>query len=166
MVADKKRKNPFDALLDWMAVLSAVLLLAITLLIAYSVILRYLMISPPIWVLQYTEYGMLWITFLGAAWLLRLNGHIRIDTIISLFPKKVQAVVDIINDVLGCLVTLILVYFGTVYTLELFQRGIFDVKATSVPKYIIFWIIPFGGLTLFLQFSRDIWRKVRRRSAK
>ncbi|MCF8094662.1 MAG: TRAP transporter small permease [Desulfobacteraceae bacterium] len=166
MGVDKQKKNPFDTLLDLMAILAGLLLLAITLLITYSVILRYLMIPPPIWILQYTEYGLLWITFLGAAWLLRLHGHIRIDTILGFFPGKVQSILEIFNDVLGCAVALIISYFGTVFTIDLFERGIMDVKATSTPKFLIFLIIPLGGATLCLQFIRNAWRKVQKKENK
>ena len=57
-------KTPFDRVLDWMAALASILLLSITLIVTYSAILRYLHLTPPIWVLQYTEYGLLWITFM------------------------------------------------------------------------------------------------------
>ena len=148
-----------------MAVLAGILLFAITLIVTYAVVLRDLNIRPPIWVLQYTEYGLLWITFLGAAWLQRLNGHIRIDTIIINLPKKIRSKLEIINNILGCLVTLIVFYFALLHTIDLFQRGILEVKATNVSKYLIFSIIPFGSLVLFLQFVRDTWKKIRQEMA-
>lgn len=159
-------KSPFDVLLDWMAFLAGILLLTITLMVTYAVILRYIKIRPPIWVIQYTEYGLLWITFLGAAWLQRLNGHIRIDTIISNLPEKIQGKLEIINHILGCLVTLIVFYFGLFHTIDLFQRGILEVNTINVPKYIIFSIIPFGSLVLFVQFVRDTWTRIRRELAR
>ena len=154
-------KNPFDRVLDWMAALAGILLLAITLIVTYSVVLRYLHVSPPIWVLQYTEYGLLWITFLGAAWLQRRDGHIRIDSVITHLPAKIRTRLEIFNLVLGCLVTLTVFYFALIHCFELFHREIMEVKATNVPKYFIFWIIPFGSLVLFLQFVRDAWNKFR-----
>jgi TRAP-type C4-dicarboxylate transport system permease small subunit len=153
-------KNLFDMLLDGMAFVAGILLLAITLIVTYAVILRYLQISPPIWVLQYTEYGLLWVTFLGAAWLQRLNGHIRIDTVITNLPEKIRSKLKVINNILGCLVMFIIFYFGALHTLDLFERGILEVKATNVSKYLIFCIIPFGSLVLFLQFVRDTWNSI------
>lgn len=158
--APQENKHLFDVLLDGMAFLAGVLLFAVTMIVTYAVTLRYLQIKPPIWVLQYTEYGLLWITFLGAAWLQRLDGHIRIDTIITNLPAKIQSKLEIINLILGCLVTLVIFYFGLLHTIDLFQRGILEVKATNVPKYLIFCIIPFGSLVLFLQFVRDTWNKL------
>ena len=157
------KRNFFDLILDSMAFLAGIILLAIILIVAYSVSLRYLQFKPPIWVLQYTEYGLLWITFLGAAWLLRIDGHIRIDTLISKLPERIQSKMEIVNDILGCIVTLTIFIFGCLHTLDLFQRGILEVKATNVHKYLIFWIIPFGSLILLLQFIRDTYKKIRQK---
>lgn len=143
-----------------MAVLAGILLFAITLMVTYAVTLRYLHMKPPIWVLQYTEYGLLWVTFLGAAWLQRLNGHIRIDTIINNLPVKIQSKIEIINYLMGCLVMGIVFYFALFHTIDLFQRDIMEVKATIVPKYMIFCIIPFGSLVLLVQFVRDTLNKI------
>jgi len=155
-----EKRNIFDKILDAMAYLAGVVLILITLIVAFSVTIRYLQIRPPIWVLQFTEYGLLWITFLGAAWVLRLDGHIRIDTVISQLPKSVQNGLDVLNSILGCAVTLTIIYFGCLHTADLFQREILEVKAVNVSKYLVFFIIPFGSLLLFLQFLRDTWQKI------
>src|SRR3990170_8735242 len=39
---------------------------------------------------KFTEYALLWFTFLAAAWLLREGGHISIDTVISRLPTKTR----------------------------------------------------------------------------
>lgn len=155
-------KNLFDDLMDWMAFIAGVLLLAIALIVTYAAILRYLQIKPPIWVLQYTEYGLLWTTFLGAAWLQKNNGHICIDTFTNRLPINIRSKLEITNHILGCLVTIIIFYFSLIHTVDLFQRGILEVKATNVPKYLIFCIIPFGSLVLFVQFVRETWQKINR----
>jgi TRAP-type C4-dicarboxylate transport system permease small subunit len=155
-------KHPFDRLLDGMAILAGLMMLAITLMVTYAAVLRYLQTRPPIWVLQFTEYGLLWITFLGAAWLQRQDGHIRIDTVITNLPRKIRSKLGIINSIMGCLVTLIIVYFSSLYTIDLFRRDIMDVSAINVSKYLIFCVIPFGSLVLFLQFVRDTWNKISR----
>lgn len=154
-------KGFFDRVLDCMAALAGILLLATALVVTYSVILRYLHVRPPIWVLQYTEYGLLWITFLGAAWLQRRDGHIRIDSVVTRLPGWIRARLEVFNLLLCCLVALTLFYFSSVHCFDLFHRGIMEVKAVNVPKCLIFWIIPFGSLVLFLQSVRDVRNRFR-----
>jgi len=159
---DKKiSRNFFDLVIESMAFMAGVLLLLVTLFVSYAVVIRYLDFKTPIWVLQFTEYALLWITFLGAAWLLRKGGHIRIDTVISRFVTKRRRRVEIIDDVLGAIASFVIFWFGTLHTIDLYQRGIMDVKGVTVPIFPFFLIIPLGGLTLSIQFGRHFFKKIR-----
>lgn len=164
MNMETDKKHIFDTIINAMAQLAGLLLVLMTLLITYAVVMRYLNLGTPIWVLQYVEYALLWITFLGAAWLLKRGGHIRIDTAISMLPPRFREKMEVVNDLLGCFVTLTVVYYGTKHTIDLYQRGVLEINATNVYKYLIFWIIPFGSLGLFLQFLRSALSKLRTKS--
>jgi len=162
---DRKRGGIFfDRIMDTLAFIAGVMLLLMTLFVCYSIITRYLGFKPPIWILQFTEYALLWITFLGAAWLLKKDGHIRIDTLVSRLNPKSFRKVGIIDDFLGFAVSGIVFWFGTLHTIDLYQRQIMDVKGVSVAKYALFLIIPLGGLTLTIQFGRDFFAKIRTKS--
>jgi TRAP-type C4-dicarboxylate transport system permease small subunit len=150
----------FDKVMDGFAVLAGILLLLVTLFVSYSVTLRYLHLKPPVWILQCTEYALLWMTFLGAAWLLKHGGHIRIDTVVNRLEPKAQKILHIVVTVLGLVVCLVIIWFGTTKTLDLHARGIMDVKGVTLPKYPLFIIIPIGGLMLFLQFGRNLLEHV------
>jgi TRAP-type C4-dicarboxylate transport system permease small subunit len=157
----KMRKNGFDFIIEFLAFLAGIILLAITFAVTVSALVRYLGFRAPIWTLQYTEYGLLWFTFLGAAWLLRKEGHIRIDTVISQLYAPIRRKVEIIDDILGFVVSIIIFWFGTLHTIDLYQREIMEVKGVIVPKFPFFLIIPLGGLTLSIQFVRNFLKKIR-----
>ena len=157
----KMRKNAFDFIIEGLAYLAGIIVLAITLAVTASALVRYLGFRAPIWTLQYTEYGLLWFTFLGAAWLLREEGHIRIDTVITRLHAKTRRKVEIIDDILGFIVSITIFWFGTLHTIDLYQRGIMEVKGVIVPKFPFFLIIPLGGLALSIQFVRNFLRKIR-----
>jgi TRAP-type C4-dicarboxylate transport system permease small subunit len=74
--------------------------------------------------------------------------------------------VDFIDNILGFLVCVIIFWFGTLHTIDLFQRGIMEVKGTIVPKGPLFLIIPLGGLALSIQFGRQFIKKLRSKSDK
>ena len=152
----KIRKTKFDFIIEAMAFMAGVLIFAVTFFVSGSAVIRYLGFRPPMWVLQYTEYALLWFTFLGAAWLLREDGHIRIDTLLSRFRSKTRRKVDTVNNILGLIVSLVIFYFGTLYTIDLVQRGIMEVKGVTVPLAPFFAVIPLGGLTLSIQFVLNI----------
>ena len=148
-------------MIEFLAYLAGIILLAMTFFVTGAALVRYLGFRPPIWTLQFTEYALLWFTFLGAAWLLREGGHIRIDTVISRLYIKNRHKVEIINDVLGFIVCVIVFWFGTQHSIDLYQREIMEVKGTIVPKFPIFIIIPLGGLVLSIQFGRQFFQKIK-----
>ena len=130
--------------------------MAVTIFVSWAVVMRYLNFNPPIWVIQYTEYALLWITFLGAAWLLREKGHIRIDTLVSRIRPRIARWLEVFNDLIGLGISVVIFLVGSTNTWDLYSRGIQDVKAVTLPMYGLFAIIPFGGFLLLLQFLRDL----------
>ena len=157
----KRGRKLFDRIIEFLAFIAGVLLLFVTLFVSYAAVARYLHFRPPVWVLQFTEYALLWIPFLGAAWLLREGGHIKIDTIVSRLRSKGRRKLEIIDNILGFIVSVVIFWFGTLHTIDLYQRGIMDVKGVSVPAFPLFLIIPVGGLTLSIQFAREFYKQLR-----
>lgn len=136
---------------------AGVLLLFMTLSVSYTVITRYLHLNPPVWTIQVSEYILLWITFLAAAWLLRKGGHIRIDAIVGRLSPKTQRILNIIVSILGAVVCAVIAWFGAQNTWDLWQRGILDVKTIDVPKFALFSVIPLGSFLLLIQFIRNVY---------
>ncbi len=48
-------------------------------------------------------------------------------------------------------------WYGAAVTWDHFQRGVTEVQAVDVPKFLILMIIPFGFLTLGVQFARNLF---------
>ena len=71
----------FDRLIDFMALVAGVILVFITAAVCYTIGMRYLFTQTTIWIMQTTEYALLWIVFLATTWLLREEGHITTDLI-------------------------------------------------------------------------------------
>ena len=69
-----------------------------------------------------------------------------------------------VNDFLGLGVSLVLFLMGTLNTIDLYQRNIMEFNAVILPKYFVFWVIPFGGLLLVAQFLRAIVHRIQRKS--
>ncbi len=157
----KIRKKGFDFILEFLAFLAGIIIFAIAVIVTCTAVWRYAGFRPPAWTFQFTEYALLWFTFLGAAWLLREGGHIRIDTLISRLSQNRLRKVEIIDDILGFIVSAIIFWFGTLHSIDLYQRGIMEVKGTTVAKFPLFVIIPLGGLALSIQFGRQLFIKIK-----
>jgi len=144
----------FDRILDILVFLACVLLMSAVALVASDVVSRYFFHRPIIWSVEITEYSLLYITFLGTAWLLREEGHVKVDVVLNELNPKNQNLVNIITSILGAMVCLVIAWYGAEITLDHFQRGIPAIEILHTPYFIILGIIPVGSFLLFIQFLR------------
>ena len=138
------------------AVVAGALFLFVTFSICYSILTRAIHAPSPVWIIQFNEYSMLWITFLGTAWLLHRDKHISIEIIMVRLSEKAKRVFSVCHDILGMLLCLAFFYYCSISTWEQYSRHIIDVQAIDVPKAFVVAIIPIGFLLLSLQFIRKL----------
>ena len=75
------------------AVLAAVaggLVLAMSLWITYDVLSRYFFDVASPWSFDLSEYSLVWMTFLGAPWVLMQDRHVRIEILVDNLPVPAQ----------------------------------------------------------------------------
>jgi len=152
----------FDRAIDVMFYVASGLSLVIFFSTCTELFMRYFFNRPQIWSVEMTEYAMLYITFLGSAWLLREDGHVRIDLLLSFLNPKSQALLNSITSVFGVIVCSVLVFFGTWSTWLHCRKGLTTFSAMELLKWPFLIVIPFGGLVLLIQFVRSVfayWEK-------
>jgi TRAP-type C4-dicarboxylate transport system permease small subunit len=152
-----KASAVFDFILGALVYVAAAILLFITLAVCWDVVARAAASRPLPWVLEFTEYGLLYMTFLCAAWVLRKEGHVTSDLLIGSLSKQKQIVMNTITSIMGALVCLVLTWFGTAVSLEKLQMGSYQPTPMEPPDFPIFIIIPIGSFLLFIQFMRRAW---------
>jgi TRAP-type C4-dicarboxylate transport system permease small subunit len=150
----------FDKLLNGMAVLAGVILVFIVGAVCYTIGMRYFFRQTTIWIMQTTEYALLWIVFLATTWLLREGGHITTDIIYAHLNEKTKAYLDATMFFIGGLACAVMLYFGITYMYECITCNVTDVRAVTVPKSAVFVIIPIGSLLLTIQFLRMAWNRL------
>lgn len=149
-----KGKSVFDGTINVLAVLGAILIAFVFVTVSLEVVLRYFLHSPMNWVVQTSQYSLIFITFLGAAWVLRLDKHVTMEIVLNRLQPRNQDLLRTITSIAGALICLVLVVYGIQVTLDLFQRGIYDPQVLDVPMAPLVAIIPLGSFMLFLQFLR------------
>ena len=144
----------FDSAIGIMARLSDVILVFLMLSVCADVILRYFFNRPQAWIVEISEYLLLYITFLGAAWVLRKEGHVIVDILIDRLTPRTRATLGIISSVIGTFVCLVVFWFGALETLDIFRRGVRNPSVLEFPKGPLVAIIPFGSFFFMIQFIR------------
>ncbi|WP_240375952.1 TRAP transporter small permease [Bacillus piscicola] len=146
----------YHTLLDIMSYLGRALLVAIALLIALDVLFSNLLNQSIPWVLEVTEYSLVFLTFLGAAWLLRDDGHIKFDLVLQYLPGRAQYLFRIISSLIGFFVSLVITFFGSVITIEMYHKAAYTDAILQVPRFILLFIIPIGFLFITIEFLRNM----------
>ena len=144
----------FDRVLDLSAGLAAALLLAVMLATTIKVIFRYVLHEGLIGIDQISGTLLLYITFLGAAWVLRREEHVTIDLLVARRSPKVRRRLCVISSIIGALICLVLTVFGTLEVISSWQKGIRIPAELEIPRAINLAVIPLGSLLLCLQFVR------------
>jgi len=153
-----KVANTFDRLNDLFALMAIVLLVFLMLSVTYAVIIRYFLGLTTKGLFEIWEYSLLYIPFLGAAWLLKREGHVSVDVVINYLNLRVRAILNTITSILGASVCLALAWGGTQVTWECFQEGRRIPGELYPPEFPILMIIPLGSFLLFIQFMRRAYR--------
>lgn len=154
----------YDRIIDVTVIVAGVFLIFLMLSVGWEVTLRYFLGRPTSWVVEFAGYILLYIPFLVAAWVLRREGHVRMDLLLVRLSPKAQALINAITSFLSAIICLILTWSGVKITLYLYKTGYKTPTILMLPKWIISVIIFVGSFLLFIQFLRraygnlKIWR--------
>jgi TRAP-type C4-dicarboxylate transport system permease small subunit len=133
----------------WLAAAMIFLMMAV---ITFAVAMRFLFNQPVTWVVEATSYLLLYITFLGTAWLLEQDGHVEVDLITGALAPRQRALLKAATSACGAVASVVLAWKGTAVTLDYFTRKVTVIGILNIPQYLLMVIIPVGASLLFLQF--------------
>ena len=141
----------YNRCIDYLFYISEALIGILMLVIVADVTLRYTIKGAILWGFEFTEYSLIYLTFLGTAWLLRGNHHVRMDVLMSVFKPVPLAYLNFIASILLIISCVMLVWFGTALTLDNILSSTMSVKYYSIPKFILTIIIPISSFLLLIQ---------------
>jgi C4-dicarboxylate transporter DctQ subunit len=153
----------FDHVLNSLAYMASLLILIAWVIVCGEIVMRYFFKNPLTWAVEFTEYIMLYTTFLGSAWLLREEGHVSINLVLSRLNPRTEAIINFITSIFGIMACSIIVWYGAKSTLTHYRDGIRAFTAMLLLKWPFIIIIPFGSLLLSIQFVRrayGCWEKI------
>ena len=150
-------KGIFDRILDIAGILGMVAILSSLFFVCVRVFSRLSFDEPLNWVIDVASILLLYSTFLGAAWLLRDDGHPTVDIAVSLLKPKHHKLLDIITSILSILIFAIITWYGVKVTWASYADGLWLNTTLRPPKYIVQGIIPAGSFLLFVQLIRKTY---------
>lgn len=171
-------KTGFDRLIDGLAVVAGILMIGLVLLVCADVLVRNLpkflpetmspflsdkgvsdlrlfleSISIP-WSIELAEYFLYALTFLGAPWVLRDQGHIVVDLVLQSLSPAAKRKAAFASHVIGAVVCLVLCYYSIRVLWRSYEAGNKVVKTWTFPEWWPMAIVPPVFLILALIFMR------------
>ena len=98
-----------------------VMLVVMAFLISIGALMRYVFNHPLHFIDEVAGVLLLSITFIGLAFVEKGGGHINIDTVYNLFPKKIQSVLSRVNWVIEILWAIIFLIIAAMTTLDYYN---------------------------------------------
>ena len=133
-----------------------VLVLGTTALITAEVVSRYFLGRPLGWSVEISEWALLAITMLGAALVLRNDGHVRVDLVIRALPTRARRVVDVLAASIGFCVTALACYYTAKTAYGEYVEGILTIHVLKFPRFWLLLFFPLGFLFLALEWLRKL----------
>lgn len=152
----------FDYVLQGLFFLSGAILAFLMFSVCWDVIARTTAGKPLTWVLEFSEYGLLYMCFLATAWVLRKDRHVTSDLLLVSLTQRRQLLFSIFTSILGLIICGILTWSGLVVSLEKLREQSYQPTTHQFPDFPLFIIIPVGFFLLSIQFLRRFWQNLGR----
>ena len=143
------------------AIVGAATLAFIAAIVFVEVASRALFGTSNLWVIEVSEYSLLFITFLGAPYLLEKNMHVRLDILYDHLGESLKTLARLFYAIVGSVVCLVMTFVGILVVLDQIGTG---VRETTVMAPQSFWItsaLPLGMFLITFQFLRQVVDAVR-----
>lgn len=147
----------YRGVLYGMAGIAGVMLVWLMVSVVLSVVMRNAGVQPFAWLFTSTEYAILYLTMLGAPWLVREKGHVHIELVTAALPPRARRVISRSVAAACVVVCLILAWKGAELVLTNIQRNDFDVRAYYFPRWILSLAFPVCFGLMAVEFARFVF---------
>lgn len=138
----------YEKLTGVLAAFAACIILLMALWITYDVITRNLfgMASP--WAFDLSEYGLVWMTFLAAPWVLLKDRHVRIELLVDALPVRYQRVFGVVVSAIAFLTCSILAWRCGIAASDYYTGGDMMPRIWRIPRILAYAVVPIGSFLL------------------
>ena len=149
----------YEGLLKAMGVFSSLIIASIALLLTTDVFLRNKGLGNMPWLLEVTEYGLFASTFIAAPWVLHMDGHVKVDIFLKIFPEAISNIIQKYINIIGFIICGILFIFSLRATFDAWSIESLIIKELILKEWLLLSLIPFTTFILSLEFIFQFFKK-------
>jgi C4-dicarboxylate transporter, DctQ subunit len=144
----------YDAIVTLMALIAAGMLVWLMVSILISVTMRNTGLQPMAWLFTSSEYALLYMTMLGAPWLVRRKGHVHIELVTAALPPRWRRMLSR-AVALACVAVCGMLAWKGIELVQLnIARADFDVRAYYFPRWLLTIAFPVSFGLMAVEFAR------------
>ncbi|MDR2174797.1 MAG: TRAP transporter small permease subunit [Synergistaceae bacterium] len=130
----------------------ASLIMAFLVLVTFAgVLMRYFFSAPLNWLEEVQLWSQVWIAFLGGGAAFRAGGHVVIEILVDLFPKKLQKITGCLIGFAAAIVLCYLFYQSLGY-IHMFTRSGRSTSMLRIPYWLIYGIAPVSFVIMIASY--------------
>jgi TRAP-type transport system small permease protein len=135
----------------------ALMMIVTTVIVFFGVITRYIFGFSFSWIEEVPRYCLVWVTFLGAATLMREGiNHPKITMLTDNLPQKWRLYVSLLSKIIILIITAIM---GCGSVLMMWTMKDQVSPALEIPMYFIYCIIPLSSVMIIIRISYAIYHE-------
>lgn len=150
------RGSTYERLLDILGVAAGAAFGLIAVATSWDVIVRSLGGGTLNGLAEIVEYVLFAATFLAAPWLLRQNGHVRVDFLVNAMPSALRHPLRRATDAVGLAVCLTLLAFSALVTYRSWAGHNTVLKTVVFPEWWLYAVIVVSMALLAAEFARRL----------
>lgn len=132
------------------------ILILMLVLTSVNVLMRYGFNAPIAWADQFTAYGLVYLTFIGAPYALSKGAHVSLDLFSGMLHSTNKDRLNVAVNIVGILYCCIFGFLALRELSRVIERATLVLDAIVIPEWIIVWVIPLSFSLLVLQFFDNL----------
>ena len=107
----------------------------------YGAVIAYLLNAPLAWSEEFARYSFVWISYIGCAYCVGVDGHTNITALVDKLPVMGQKVLRLVGNAIMAGVFLRIMPIATNY---ITKNGKFLTSIMRIPFKYLYWSLPVG----------------------
>jgi TRAP-type C4-dicarboxylate transport system permease small subunit len=147
----------FDWVVRFFAVLACFCVVGIFLSVIFDVTMRYTIRRPPLWPVPITEYLLHIAVMFGAPYVLQQRGHVIVDAFLRTLTVHWRARLLTVSKLLCLVACTAFAALAWRWTWIGYMKGYQDVRAISVPEFILYGPMAICFTLMAIEFLRSFF---------
>lgn len=139
----QKNNRLIKVLIDLDIIIASVAMVILTILAFVGVVARYVFGAPIPWQQEIQILCYIWLAYFGVCACVRRGGHIAIDIVVDMLPKKVARVIEACDFLILLAVLLFSAWVGTQLVMQLYTMNRIS-GVLNIPYWIFYFPMPVG----------------------